>query len=335
MLGTSNAIIASPAGRKRKIALGFAVLFSVACLVWVLHDLQYGELKHEIATLHWGWVGVGVVTDILVYVIQGFRWSALLKPIANIGPWRSIRAIYVGLFANEVLPLRTGEVIRCYLMARWSELPLSVTLSSALIERIFDGIWLMAFLFLAVNTVELPGHLVAWGTTLGLFILGLSLFLGVAMFHRSKWHQAFTGHRILSKLKVLLDDLHAIGHSRSFIHSFLISLLYMVMQVAPIYALARAYNLELGLLESTVMMVILRLGSVVPQGPGNLGVFNVLVAIGLPLFGVEEALAKRFSLVLWGVITLPLLITGFFALAVTGMRLGELQKHAQATMQKQ
>ena len=43
-------------------------------------------------------------------------------------------------------------------------------------------------------------------------------------------------------------------------------------------------------------------------------------------------MAKRFLLVMWSVITLPLLIAGFIALAVTGMRMAELRHHAHKGM---
>ena len=69
--------------------------------------------------------------------------------------------------------------------------------------------------------------------------------------------------------------------------------------------------------------------SVVPQAPGNLGTFQAAAAFGLTLFGVESSLAKRFSFVMWAVITLPLLIVGFIALAITGLRLSEIHRDAR------
>ena len=116
--------------------------------------------------MHWGWVAAAVMFDILVYFLQGWRWSLLLRPVANVPYARSIRAIYVGLFANEILPLRTGEIIRCYLQGRWSGLPFTVTLSSALIERIFDGLWLCVCLLVTTYFVELPELYITLGKIL-------------------------------------------------------------------------------------------------------------------------------------------------------------------------
>ena len=63
--------------------------------------------------------------------------------MARLKFWRIVQAIYIGLFANEVLPLRTGEVIRCYLLAHWNDLRLSLSFASAAVERLIDGFWLM------------------------------------------------------------------------------------------------------------------------------------------------------------------------------------------------
>src|SRR5713226_3880911 len=136
--------------RSRVFAVITTVL-SLVCLGWALHGVSWTELWQEIRELDWRWVAVGAVADILVYVIQGWRWSLLLRPVAPVSAWDSVRSIYVGLFANEVMPLRAGELIRCFLQARWSEIPFSVTLASALIERIFDGVVLIVGLVFSVR----------------------------------------------------------------------------------------------------------------------------------------------------------------------------------------
>jgi glycosyltransferase 2 family protein len=316
--------------RTQRILMIAALVLSVASLVWVLHDFEPEKLMGEIRAMHWSWVAAAVLFDILVYFLQGWRWSLLLRPVANIPFAQSIRAIYVGLFANEILPLRTGEIIRCYLQGRWSGLPFTVVLSSALIERIFDGLWLIICLVVTMQFVHLPEIYTKLGQMLGLIVaLGAALLAG-AMFFKHQTRAALEGHPWLAKLNVLLEDLYIIGHSRYLYLSAIASLPYLLLQVLPIYGLAHAYGIRISLGQGFALMVILRLVSVVPQAPGNLGAFQAAAAFGLMLFGFEESLAKRFSFVMWAIITLPLLIAGFFAWAVTGLRLGEIRRAAEA-----
>jgi uncharacterized membrane protein YbhN (UPF0104 family) len=122
--------------------------------------------------------------------------------------------------------------------------------------------------------------------------------------------------------------LHLIGHSRYLYFSAFASLPYLLLQVLPIYALMQAYGFDLSMTPAFILMVMLRLSSVVPQAPGNLGAFHAVAKLGLKLFGVDSPTAANFSVVLWSVITLPLLIAGFIALAITGLKMGEIHREA-------
>lgn len=285
--------------------------------------------------MNWWWVALAVIADIAVYCWHAFRWSLLLHPVVPVRFWQAVRAIYVGLFANEVLPFRAGELLRCYLLSRWTALPFSVSISSAVIERIFDGMWLWLCLMVTVKYVRFPRHmryLVNGGYALGLFVLVGAALLGLAMFRRRQTHSALSGKTWQRHVRVLIDDLNLIGHSRYLYFAFFQSMPYLLLQVIPIFASFKGYGFEdLSLWEAFALMVILRLGSVVPQAPGNIGLFQFLTKETLErIFNVVPAEAARFSVVLWGIVTLPLLIAGFAALIVTGSRIGQLRRDAHS-----
>jgi hypothetical protein len=48
------------------------------------------------------------------------------------------------------------------------------------------------------------------------------------------------------------------------------------------------------------------------------------------MFGLVAPHAKRFSLILWAVMTLPLIVIGSIALAITGLTMSHLHKEATA-----
>ena len=338
----------------RSIALFVAVnVLSVLCLLWVLLAVDYRRLGHEIAHLHWGWVAAAIFTNLLSYVVQAWRWNLVLAPVAQIPLWRSIQAIYVGLFANEVLPLRSGEIIRCYLQAKWSEIPLSVTLASALIERIFDGIWLIVALLITIQKVHLPGFVRFGGLFLAALILVCGALLAVAMYWREQALDAILNARWFSWMHILIKDLHLIGHSRYLYYAFFMSVPFFLLQIVPMYAVLRAYEglTHFPLSASLTLAVILRLNAVLPQAPGNIGTFNAATVLVLRLFrsyaavpqgplpgrrrvSVFEELARGFSLILWAIITLPLLVAGLIAVALAGINLGELHRGARSSMQE-
>jgi len=182
--------------------------------------------------------------------------------------------------------------------------------------------------------VELPKQLGYVNDGLGLFVLGGAVVLGLALFRprppRAKLRVPGWRHH----LAVLMDDLALIGHSRYLYLALLQSLPYLLLQVVPIWAAFRAYGFDLGMGAAFALMLILRLSSIVPQAPVNLGLFQILTKQFLErAYDVDSSEAARFSLVLWGVVKFVPLIAGFIALAITGAKIGELKKAAEAAGQ--
>jgi uncharacterized membrane protein YbhN (UPF0104 family) len=126
-----------------------------------------------------------------------------------------------------------------------------------------------------------------------------------------------------------------IGHSRYLYFSFIVSGVYMLSQMIPIYAIVRASDLDVPWMASFLILVLLRLSGVVPQAPSNLGSFQWVTAKTLMMYGLVSAHAKRFSLILWAALTLPLVVSGFVALTLEGINLSHLRKEAAASAKAQ
>jgi uncharacterized protein (TIRG00374 family) len=310
---------------------GYAI--SVACLLWVYWGFDWKTELPRLASADGRLVAVAILADLLVYVTQGWRWSTLLRPVARSSLLRSTQAIYIGLFANEVLPFRTGELIRAYVQGKWCRIPFSVTLSSVAVERLLDGIWLVLGFFLVATFVELPGYLVR-GSQILVLVLGLvAAALGIVMFRKHRAHAAVSRSRWSEMLRHVVEGLHAMGNARTFYAAAGISLLYLALQVVPIYALMRGYGLEASLGVAAVVLVILRLGTIIPQAPGNVGAFQFFVVLGLRLFGVDKATATGFATLLFVVVTLPLWLGGLIAVAIAGFKIRELQREARSELE--
>lgn len=315
-------------GRWLAPVIGYSI--SIACLVWVYRGFNWQEELPRLRATDWTWVAIAVVADIAVYICQGYRWSVLLRPVVEIPPWRSIQSIYIGLFANEVLPLRPGEVIRAYLLSRWAGTPLSVMLSSAALERLLDGWWLLLS-FVAISQLsEVPKALEIGSWFLIVVLIAGAVIMAAAILHKERTHGVVRRNRLGEVVHHVVEGLHVMGRSRSFPVAIAVSLLYLIMQVVPVYALIRGYDLPLGVTDAVLVLLILRMGTVLPLAPGNVGSFQALTIAGLMLCGVDRAVATGFATLLFVVVTVPLWLTGFIALIATGMRLGEIRHRAHS-----
>ncbi|MCX6628677.1 MAG: lysylphosphatidylglycerol synthase transmembrane domain-containing protein, partial [Candidatus Solibacter sp.] len=307
--------------------LGYSV--SAACLIWVLHGFPLNELGPTLRSLDYWWVCLAVIADLAVYVAHGWRWTTLLAPVARVSFWRTVQAIYIGLFANEVLPLRPGEVIRCYLLAHWSDLRLSLTFASLGVERIIDGVWMVvAFLITASVKRGIPRDV-----TIGVQLLSLLLLIGAGILfwivmHKQHAHAVLSESRWSATLRHIVEGLHLMGNPRTLGLTAAISLLYLALQILSYFALMRAYGLDLSFWVAGGVLTLVRLITVVPNAPGNLGLTNLACVMALGLFEVEKNDAKTFSIILLVALTMPLLIGGAVATALTGLNIGELRDRA-------
>jgi glycosyltransferase 2 family protein len=308
-------------------ALGYAI--SAAALVWVYWGFEWKTELPKLAAADWRWVTFAMAADIATYFFQGWRWSLLLRPVATARILRSVQAIFVGLFANSVLPLRTGEILRTLLQSRWVEIPVSVCLSSVLIERLLDGILLILCFYSVTYFVEVPGFLRDASLILAVVVGILSVLLGLVMFHKHHAHAAVSRSRWKDALWHVVEGLHAMGNSPTFIPAVAVSVMYLASQVIPIYALGRGLGLDISLGASAVVLVILRIGTVLPEAPSNVGVFQFFAVLGLQLFGLDKGVAAGFATLLFLVMTVPLWVGGAVACTLAGLRIRDLQHHAR------
>jgi hypothetical protein len=172
----------------------------------------------------------------------------------------------------------------------------------------------------------------AWALTVVLLI-GAAL-LSIAIFHRERATTALSGSGWHRHVRVLIHDLHLIGHSRYLYYAAAVTVPYLALQVIPVYAAMRAYGFaDASWGDATVLTICLRLSSAIPQAPGNVGTFNFIttqILMKVSRYGGD--VASRFSILLWLVVTLPLMVVGLLALMFTGTHIRDLHLNAKSEM---
>jgi uncharacterized protein (TIRG00374 family) len=308
-------------------ALGYAG--SAICLVWVMHGYNWRELFVTIRELDWRWVLLAVMADLTVYISHAWRWKTLLAPVIRLRFWRTVQAIYIGLFANEVLPLRTGEVIRCYLLAHWNNMRISLSLASAALERMIDGLWMVGCFLITAGFVRgIPKDLIILVQVIGaLLIFGAVLLIWVVA-RKHEAHAAIRESKWAATLRHIVEGLNLMGNPRTIGATSTISLVYLFLQFLSVWALMKADGLDLSFWAAAGVVTMVRFGTVVPNAPGNLGFFQASCVVALTRFDVERNVAKDFSFIMFFALTAPLLVGGAIATALTGLNLSELRERA-------
>ena len=315
-----------------KRALGY--LLALAGLVWVFHDIQSRHLLSVMSITNWWLIAASVFFDVLTYVLQGMRWRLLLAPVGRLRPVRATQAIYAGLFTNEVVPLRFGEVVRAFLVSRWLGSGIGAVLPSMVVERFLDAVWLVVGMVLAAMFVPLPKNLVKAADLLGAAVLVATIvFVWIVLRKKHEFEcgpgeqapqlDATTG--LSSIVSRLARGLCEIGVSPSLYFAVALSAAMLACQALAIWFIMLAFGLKLGVLAGAVVVLIVRLGTAIPNAPANVGSFQFFTVLALGLFGVEKTVAAAFSIVDFFILTAPLWIIGLLALSRTGMSLGDIR----------
>lgn len=341
----------SPAGRVwPRTLLSYALGF--VCLVWVFHNYDSGDLLRRVAAMNPYWVVAAIICDVLSYLCQGLRWRLLLRPFASISVLRATQAIYAGLFVNEMLPMKLGELVRAFLVSRWMSVKLGSVAASILVERLCDGLWLALGIALTISLVPLPRHLVEAGDVFWVGIL-VVLFLfallacngrrsspnistdldrdidaasGAHITDSGEAHASFTlwgklSNTVVTLVRRLSLELHVIGWTRGMLLAFVLSLVMLLLQGASFWLVMLAYGLREPFAVGIAVFLIVHLGTALPSAPANIGTYQFFTVLGLTLFGADKTSAAGFSIVVFAVLSAPLWAIGFWSFGRSGLTL--------------
>jgi glycosyltransferase 2 family protein len=320
---------AEPERSKVPLFIGYGL--SIGCLIWVLHDFHIMQAMREISNVNWRWVLVGMGFDVLSYGVQALRWKFLLTPFRKVKLTHAIRAVYAGLFANLVFPLRPGELLRCYLLSASEDISLGRVAGSVGVERLVDLVIATASLGVVSLLVDLPRKFQRVADTLGVVTLVLlAIIVAMILYLEFKLGDnpsvEVASRRMPGRMMGALIALHAMGTAPSFYAAVLASVFMPLCQVMGLWAMMLAYGLKLPFLAAIVVLLVINLGVSLPNAPANVGSYQFFCVLGLSVFQVDKTSATSFSILAFLALTIPFVILGFAALVRSGLSLKSMRE---------
>ena len=231
-----------------------------------------------------------------------------MKPIITVDPFSLFAITSVGFLAVIAIPARIGELARPYLISTKTGVSISSAMGTVLVERVFDGLGVLALLFIVVLFTPLPPWLIRGSILfflITLILLGCMTFL---IFRREtalnllspllkkfpeRWHL-----RLSDMIDHLIDGFKIIPHWRSMCYLALLSMTIWVINAVSIFVLFFAFGFDLPLSAAFVLMAIIILGIAIPTAPGFVGNWHFFCVLGLGLFGIHKTDALTYAIVL-------------------------------------
>ena len=266
---------------------------------------------------------VSVALGLAGLYARAFRWRWLFPPGAP--PPGIVPATMIGYMANNVLPLRAGEVVRVYMAARRLRDANTVTGAQAfwlaaatvVIERVLDSLALVLILTVLVFITPVPTG-VDWaaGVLFGVDILGVVVLVTVAR----------APQLALGMFETALRGLDGIRTPAHAIRIAAWTPIIWVLPAAAAWAMLRAFHLELPFLAGWVVLAFVGIGISVPSAPGYLGVFHFAAKLALDVFGVAPSTALAYALNYHASAAVPITLVGWLYLVREHVSLGDVRR---------
>ena len=321
-------------GRLIKILVGLAVC--AALLVYFFWDVDLRAVAARLRETRWSFLALCAALNVLALWLRAWRWYYLYPPGTR--PSHLFNATMIGYMANNLLPLRAGELVRVYVASRRGQ-RFWTTVATLVVERVLDALAVGLTVVVLLLVVPFPREM-RWSAFLFLAVdLTAMAMLAViavvpgacagmirALFSRWRWVE----RRLLDILSTMSEGLRGIRAGRHLAPVLLSSVGIWLVLALAVWAAFQSARLALPLTAAWTVLAFLGLGVSLPSSPGFVGVVQAATVLALDIFGVPRSDALSVSILLHAAQFIPVTLLGLALLLVEHVSLGEATRAAGA-----
>lgn len=299
----------------------------------------------------WGWalLILAALAQVLHVALRAARWRIMLDPMkSRIGFYNLFSTVSIGYMVTMLLPGRIGEVLRPVMLARRERISVSGTLATVFLERILDGICILAlvvvYLFLSTGPAEegtrsaTDGSAGNWGAVIGgLMILALAV-LWAFVHYRTKvaallewiYPESRPGGGAIHKIfHGVVDGFAVLKGGKALIGVWAYTFAIWCLIAFSIWFSLLAFEIRIPLTGSFLMQAALAFGIAIPT-QGGVGTYEYFGQQALAIFfGVDESRAGAAVLVLHIFAISPTILLGLFFVWKEGLSFRGLTAQAK------
>ncbi|MGI8423328.1 MAG: lysylphosphatidylglycerol synthase transmembrane domain-containing protein [Chloroflexota bacterium] len=320
--------------RTAQIAVGAA--FSLVCLVLAVRGLEVGRVTDALAGAHYWLLVPALVLYFAGVWVRSVRWQRLLRPVAEVSAARLFPVVVIGYMANDVLPLRLGEVARCFVLRRREGVAPPAALGTVLVERVMDGLTMLVFMGVTLPLLPFsPALYRLMGATSVLFV-GVSATLIVLASRPALATRLLDetlgrlrgplGTRSRALALAFLSGVGSLGGGGAALRIFALSCVAWLLEAGMYFVLMYAFPIVPSAALAVLTTAVANLGTLVPSSPGYVGVFDFIGRSVLAQFGVPDEAALAYVLVVHAALVVPVTLLGFYYTWRLGFSLREVSR---------
>ncbi|MCB0064079.1 MAG: flippase-like domain-containing protein [Caldilineaceae bacterium] len=302
--------------------IGFII--SAIFIYIALPGLHLSEVATALRTANYWWIVPGVLVYFVGLWARSWRWHFTLRHLKKIPLTHLFPLICIGYFGNNVYPFRAGEVIRSYVLKQQEEVPISSSLATVFIERVFDGLVMLLFVFLALPFApSLPTvyrNLVILLTVLLLAATAAFIWMATQPRFLDRVYRWCSQHLLPAVIRPKIDDIYArflvglqsLSSRYDVLMIFGTSIVIWLMETVKYWFVMHAFDFQVSFLVLMLMNGLVNLATTLPSAPGYIGTFDTPGIETLVTFGVERNIAAGYTFTLHAALWLPVTLVGAY-----------------------
>jgi hypothetical protein len=228
------------------------------------------------------------------FIVRGLRWKKLLEVLKiKTKSLQVIEIVFLSWFANSIVPAKIGDIYRSHLLKKETGEPISKTIGTIVIERIFDIILLLVllsssgYLLYRKQIPEEIEHALKIGYILVL-LLALCIII-IISFEKKMIH--IIPNRFQSHLKNLSQGLFKpVSDFETISYVFTTSLAIWLLESGRLLLVTRSLGIDIGIYAIIFVALASSLLTAIPLTPAGLGAVEFAIIYLLALNGVDTTL---------------------------------------------
>jgi hypothetical protein len=309
---------------KRRWITAVGVLFTLISLYIAFRGIHPRQVLDILGRVNFWWAVPVVLATLVSIWLRALRWKLMLEPVKRVTLAHAYSATMIGFMANNILPMRLGELVRAYALGRNSGVSKSSAFATIVVERAFDLLAILLFLGVMLLRYSFARWVEAAGYVALVACVAMFAVMALLRWKRAATMRVFNSltARLPEPLEIkanglmhrFLDGLEVLSRGRHVVLIMVLSLATWLAMAGSYYVAFLAFGLDLPLHASIVMVVLTALAVMLPSGPGFVGTFEVGAKYGLMLFAVGESVALSYALFYHAVQFVPITLLGLYHL---------------------
>ena len=336
--------------KTRRFWIGLAV--SALFLILLLYRVDLGEVWEALKGANYLYALPAVALYFIAVFFRTQRWKYLLSPLGSFSTLRLYPVVVVGYMANNLLPVRLGELVRAYYLGEREKVSVSATLATILVERVYDGLTLLFFVAVALPVLALSGAITGLGNVsnvpwVALGIVTAVLFMAaiviLTLLATSPRASAFAERltllvpgrfrpRAREIVSLFIAGLSYLNSPQRHLRLFILSLPVWLFEGAMYLLIALGFHLPDYISGVLIIPAILlatataNLAISLPSSQGGIGPFEYLTAATLELVGAAGGVARAYAVALHLIVLAPVTLLGLVYLWWQNLSLAQLAR---------